>query len=291
MNKFNKVLAVAVLAAMSTACSKVPAGNVGVKAYLLGGNKGVDTEILTPGRYWIGINEELYLFPTFTQNYTWTKSPHEGRPVDESLSFQTVEGLSVNADLGISYSFNPEKISAIFQKYRKGVDEITDIYLRNMVRDALVTAGSTRPIETVYGKGKGDLIVEVEKIVRDQVGPLGINVEKIYWIGDLRLPANVVNALNAKIAATQMAQQRENEVAQAKAEADKQVAVARGEADSTLLKAKAQAEANELLERSLTPALVQYRAIEQWDGKLPSVNGGAMPFINVAGAQRSDAQK
>ena len=83
-----------------------------------------------------------------------------------------------------------------------------------------------------------------------------------------------------------MAQQRENEVSQAKAEADKQVAVARGEADSTLLKAKAQAEANELLERSLTPALVQYRAIEQWDGKLPSVNGGAMPFINVAGAQK-----
>ena len=54
-------------------CSKVPAGQVGIKFYLLGGEKGVDTEELGPGRYWIGVNEELYLFPTYTQNYTWMK--------------------------------------------------------------------------------------------------------------------------------------------------------------------------------------------------------------------------
>jgi hypothetical protein len=31
------------------ACSKVPAGNVGIKVYLLGGDKGVDHEELGPG--------------------------------------------------------------------------------------------------------------------------------------------------------------------------------------------------------------------------------------------------
>lgn len=51
-------------------CSKVPAGEVGVKVYLLGTDKGVDHEVLGPGRYWIGINQDLYLFPIFTQNYT-----------------------------------------------------------------------------------------------------------------------------------------------------------------------------------------------------------------------------
>ena len=110
--------------------NKVPAGYTGIKVYLLGSNKGVDTEVLGVGRYWIGINEELYLFPTFMQNYTWTR----GGLDDESISFQTADGMVANADIGISYSIDPNKVSEIFQTYRRGVNEITDTFLRNMVR-------------------------------------------------------------------------------------------------------------------------------------------------------------
>ena len=35
-------------------CAKVEAGYVGVRVNLLGGNKGVDSEVLGVGRYWIG---------------------------------------------------------------------------------------------------------------------------------------------------------------------------------------------------------------------------------------------
>ena len=255
-------------------CSKVPAGNVGVKVYLLGGAKGVDTQELTPGRYWIGVNEELYLFPTFTQNYTWTKNTHEGNAVDESISFQTVEGLSVNSDVGISYSVDPAKVSMLYQKYRKGIDEITDTYLRNMVRDALVTAASTKPIESVYGSGKAELIADVEKRVREQVDPVGIKLERLYWAGDFRLPQTVTDSINAKIKATQMAQQRQNEVAQAEAEAAKTVAQAKGEAESIRIRGEALRE---------NPRLVELTAIEKWDGRLPTVSGGNTPFINLSG--------
>jgi len=255
-------------------CSKVPAGNVGVKVYLLGGAKGVDTQELTPGRYWIGVNEELYLFPTFTQNYTWTKNTHEGNAADESISFQTVEGLSVNSDVGISYSVDPAKVSMLYQKYRKGIDEITDTYLRNMVRDALVTAASTKPIESVYGSGKAELIADVEKRVREQVDPVGIKLERLYWAGDFRLPETVTDSINAKIKATQMAQQRQNEVAQAEAEAAKTIAQAKGEAESIRIRGEALRE---------NPRLVELTAIERWDGKLPTVSGGNTPFINLSG--------
>lgn len=285
-----RILLLALLCALA-ACSKVPAGNVGVKVYLLGGSKGVDTEQLGPGRYWIGWNEELFLFPTFTQTHTWDAAP----PTDNSISFQTDQGLSVSADMGISYSVDAAKVAALFQKYRKGIDEITDTYLRNMVRDALVTAASTRDIETVYGAGKADLIAEVEKRVRDQVGPLGINVERLYWVGQLRLPPTVNAAISAKIQATQFAQQRENEVAAAKAEADKAVAEARGVAESNLLKARAAAEG--LLVRAEAeakaikikgdalrenPRLIELSAVEKWDGDLPQFMGnGAVPFVNI----------
>jgi len=266
---------------MITACSKVPAGNVGVKVYLLGQKKGVDTEELGTGRYWVGINQELYLFPTFTQNYVWTRNVDEGSENDESITFQTKEGLSVNADIGIAYHIDPNKVSMVFEKFRKGVDEITDINLRNYVRDAFNYAASTKEVESVYGSGKADLLTEVENIVKEQTEPFGIVIEKISVIGSFRLPQQVVDALNKKIEATQRAQQRENELREAEAEAKKKVAEADGDAKSMLTRAKAEAESNRILSQSLTSTLVEYKKIEKWNGTLPTYTGGVTPFISI----------
>ncbi|WP_114239597.1 SPFH domain-containing protein [Dyella sp. C9] len=264
-------------------CSKVPAGNVGVKFQMYGDDKGSLQE-LPPGRYWVGWGYEMYTFPTFTQTYTFTRSSMEGRPVDESISFQTSQGLTVNADVGITYHIEPSKVTLIFQKYRKGIDEITDVYLRNMIRDALVKEAASLDIESVYGKGKANLIEAVQRDVSDEVAPVGIAVEKIYWIGELRLPDNVVQSINAKIQATQMAEQRQNEVAQAKAEAEKVEAEAQGRAQAQLTIAEAEAKAISLKGEALrqNPNVVQMSAIEKWDGRLPTYTaGGAMPFINL----------
>ena len=61
------------------------------------------------------------------------------------------------------------------------------------------------------------------------------------------LPAQVVDAINNKISATQKAQMRENEVREAEAAAKKAIAAADGEAKSILLRAQAQAEANKVI--------------------------------------------
>jgi regulator of protease activity HflC (stomatin/prohibitin superfamily) len=284
ITRFAMVLFIICTTLLTTGClDRVPAGHVGVKVYLLGGQKGVDSEELGPGRYWIGMNEELYLFPTFTQNYTWTKEPIDGDATDESISFQTIEGLSVGSDVGISYQVDPSKVNTLFQKYRKGIDEITDTYLRNMVRDALVTAASTKPIESVYGAGKADLIADVEARVRKQTEPFGIKLERLYWAGDFRLPATVTASINAKIEATQKAQQRQNEVAQAKAEAEKLIEGARGDATATTLRAEAEAKAIKIRGDALSqnPKVVELEAINKWNGVLPVVTGDAIPMINL----------
>ena len=96
--KFKGLLLIVMVAFLSlaTSCSKVPAGNVGIKFYLLGGEKGIDYEVKTPGRYWIGINEELYLFPTRHQTKTWTTDKRETSPIDEDFEFQSKNGLKIN---------------------------------------------------------------------------------------------------------------------------------------------------------------------------------------------------
>ncbi|WP_253948967.1 SPFH domain-containing protein, partial [Pseudomonas aeruginosa] len=127
------------LLAVLAGCSKVPAGNVGVIVNLYGSEKGVETREVGTGRYWVGVNEELYLFPTFTQTETWGG--------EEAISFQTVEGMKVGGAVGITYSVSPDKVTTLFQKYRAGIEEITNKFLRNMVRDAFNDVASKLPVE------------------------------------------------------------------------------------------------------------------------------------------------
>ena len=265
-------MAFAVISMMSlTGCySRVEAGNVGVKINLLGSDKGVESEVLKPGRYWIGMNEELYIFPTSQQNYTWTASKEEGKAVDESFTFQTADGMTIGTDVGVSYQVNPDKVPALFQKYRKGLDDVTNIHLRNAVRDELNRQGALDSISTLIGAGKGRLFKAVQDTVSRRFDSIGIVGLKLYIIGNFRLPAAIEASINSKIAATQKAQQAENELATAEAEGKKTVALA-----------EAEARANTVRQQSITPQLLQLEAIKKWNGVLPQVAGGATPFINL----------
>lgn len=284
MKKINMLVGVLMLLTLGTGCSwrTVSAGNVGVKVYLLGGDKGVDAEVMPVGRYFLGINEELYLFPTFQQNYVWTKDVSEGSRTDESITFQTKEGMNVNVDVGISYTVNSDKVAELFQKYRRGVDEITDTVLRNSVRDALNKHGSGMSVEEAYSTRKTELFSRVQETVAKEFVSYGINVDKIYLINTMRLPSTVMTAINSKIEATQKAQQRENELREAEAQAKKDVAEAEGSAKSALVRAKAEAESNRILAASLTPSLVKYEEIKRWNGSYAKTVLGASSSVLVS---------
>ena len=52
-----------------------------------------------------------------------------------------------------------------------------------------------------------------------------------------------------------------------------------------MLRAEAQAKANRLLAESITPTLVQWQSLEKWNGIMPQVTGGALPFISLPQAK------
>ncbi len=281
-NWLSFMLLLAVVVTFSSCRDKVPQGYVGVKVYLLGTNKGVDNEVLGVGKYWIGINEELFLFPTYQINYTYTKDVTEGSPSNEEFSFQTKEGMECSVDLGVAMHFEKESITKMFQTYRKGEDDIRGIVVRNTMRDALNKICGSMPVEYVYGEGKGRLIDSLQTTVTNTLKKTGIAIDKVYLIGSIRIPQSVKDALDSKVKMTQEAQAAENEVAKEKAKADIAIAKANGEAQSILLVAQAQAKANQLLAASISPTLVNYKAVEVWDGKLPQVSGSNTPFINLS---------
>ena len=59
------------------------------------------------------------------------------------------------------------------------------------------------------------------------------------------------------------------------AEAEAIAARGQAEAEAIAAKAEAQADANKLLTQSLSELIVEYEKIQKWDGKLPTVTGGA----------------
>jgi hypothetical protein len=63
-------------------------------------------------------------------------------------------------------------------------------------------------------------------------------------------------------------------VAQAHGGAEAARQRAEGEADAVLIRARADAKSNEIIRLSATGTVLQYRAIERWDGKLPMMNSG-----------------
>jgi regulator of protease activity HflC (stomatin/prohibitin superfamily) len=260
---------------LTAACSKVPQGYVGVKVHTMGGERGVDNEVIGVGYYWLPPNVELYTFPTFQQNYVWSSSPHEGAPHNEEISFNDIDGTKIDADIGIAYQVIPDKVAHLFTTYRLGIEEITHGQMRNIVRSKFGDVAGTMKVGDIIGPKKEGLLKEVTARVNSEMEPVGIHVISLYATTAFRPPQGVTDALNSKIQATQKALQIENEVAQSRAEAEKAIAIARGEA-----------EANRLKTQSLSPALLQYLALSKWNGELPQVTGsGGMPFINLKNAE------
>lgn len=248
-------------------------GYVGVVIDMLGDNKGAQAKELHVGMHWIAPWKSVYQFPIFEQNETW-----EGDK--EGFNFQTSEGMAVSADVGITYHLRPDAIPTIFQRYRRGMYEITNVFIRNFIRDSINKSAAKTKIEDLYS-GKESFFEDVESHVREDLEPLGIELSRIYLIGRFHFPQNVIVALNAKIEANQRAQQRENELREAEAEAKKQVAKAEGQAKCSILKAESEAQANLVLSKSVTQQLIQWQAIQKWDGHLPQVTSGAVPFIEI----------
>lgn len=267
-------LSIIALTLSLTSCDRVPAGYRGVVVNLYGSDKGVADLSVGVGRYYLGWNKELYLFPTFLQNYSWKD--------DQAITMQTSEGLSIKTDAGITYNIEPENVVKVFQKYRLGIDEITNTFLHNMVRDAMNEIASTMTVEQIYGAQKEHFIQLVNEKVKKEAAETGIEIDKIYLVGSFDLPESVVNSINSKIQASQNAMKVENEVATARAEAQKTIVEAQARGQQILINAESQAKANKILAESLTPEFVSYQAILKWNGQLPKFSGsGAVPFVNL----------
>jgi len=257
-------------------------GHVGIRVSLYGSHSGVqDITVRTGAVIYNRFTENIYEFPTFMQNAVWTKTADEGSPTDESITFNSSEGAVVNTDMALSYQIDPTKVPEIFVNLRQDAEYITHTYMRGKARDAINRLASSMKVTEIFGSGKQKLLLDAKKELERELSPLGFKIDMIAFIGEMRVDPKVLESINLTISASQKAIEAQNKVVQSKAEADQKIEEARGEAESLTLVAEAKAAANKILTESLTPQLLQYEALQRWDGILPKVTGEAIPFIQI----------
>jgi regulator of protease activity HflC (stomatin/prohibitin superfamily) len=271
---------------------RVDAGHVGIRVKLAGSERGVqDMPVVTGWVFFNPLTEQIVLFPTSVQNVVWTQSTHEGKPFDESITFSSNEGVNISADVGLSFHIEPSLAPRLYNRFRLNDPiALADGYIRNTVREAFNDVASHLPVQDIYGGGKSKMLQDATERCRDVLGKDGIVIDQLTINGALRLPQNVVDAINRAMEATQNAIQSRNRVAQVEAEAQQAITQAHGQAeaarqkaggdaDALLIRARAEAQANEIIRLSMTAAVLQYRAIEHWDGKLPMYSSGPLPLL------------
>jgi regulator of protease activity HflC (stomatin/prohibitin superfamily) len=259
---------------------RIDAGHVGVKVNLYGDDKGVQSVTLVTGAVWYNpITTVVYEVPTFIQNAVYTLAETKGSPINEEFRVTTKDGLAVGFDVSINYYTPDSVVSRIFTKYRKPFDELQKTVMRNYLRDAFNSTAANYSASELY-EFRGRFTDESVAKIREILGRDGFIVEQVVLLNELRLPDMVVKNIQSKVAAVQIAQQKQQELAQAQADAEKRIADARGIADSQIITARAEAEANRMRQATLTNLLIQQMWIEKWDGKLPTTAFGEnMPVV------------
>lgn len=187
---------------------------------------------------------------------------------------------TVQTTLAINYRVDPAKSYSI---YKNIGDDYANVLVTPAVNEVLKATTSQYTAEesvtnrTLISSG----LVE------------GLN-QKLNGIGLYVTDVNIVNfefseAYITAIEEKQVAQQKllkaetEKLTAITNAEAEAEAVKIRAEADAEARKitAQAEAEANLIISKSLTKDLIDYHTVDRWDGKLPTVTGGAGTFIDV----------
>lgn len=276
-------LFIAIVIALTTACTTIEPGYVGIKVNQYGTQKGVDDYPVFTGRqFYNPFTQDVYKWPTFTQRVAWDAGGEDGR--DESITVRSKEGTSVNLDIAVAYRIQPEKVPFIFVTFRQDIEALSQGYLRDRVRDTVNNHASKVDVMHLIGPGMSQMTDDVLKELNDTLGKQGFIIDTISVVGKPRVSQNVENSINQVIEATQQANRAEQEVRRVQAEAQQRVAQADGIAEAILMEAKAQAEANKIIADSLNQygdKVLQSKALDKWNGVLPQVQGGATPFINI----------
>ena len=217
-------------------------------------------QILDPGIHFrIPIMQRVSAIDVKTQKLEITKSEAY------SKDLQLVDIHSV-----LNYYVDPKAVGDIYQQY--GLDYQSKILAPNLEAAVKQTVAKYTAEELLNKRS------EVQSNIQDafkSLVPTSFIITGYALVNEGFSPA-YENAIEAKQVAQQQAEKATNDLKRVQIEAEQRVTQAKAEAEAIKIQAQA-------ITQQGGDNYVQLKAIEKWDGKLPSqmIPGGTLPFLNL----------
>jgi len=204
----------------------VPPGSVGVQILF---GKVLTTSTLSEGLNVVNPFVDLEIMTIRTQAYTMSIALEEGqRYGDDAITSLTKDGLEVAMDLTVWYHLMPSEAANVFQKIgRDYVAKIVRPASRTAIRNTTVKYNAVE----IYSEKREEVQTEISKSLEIDFEQRGIVLEKVL-LRNIKLPAKVKNAIEAKLEAEQDAQKMEFVLLKESKEAERKKIEASGIAEA-----------------------------------------------------------
>ena len=261
---------IAVLLVLST-FGTIKAGEVGVRT-TLGAVQGVQE----PGLYFkLPFVQHVNKINVQTQTVNYDKNGNEGDSRDSSeLAGASKDLQDVKIGVVVNYHVDASKAAEIFSQY-KSTDNFELNVVEPVIRETVKSTSAQYTAEELVTK-RAEYSDKVNVLLTTKLQEKHAVLEK-FSVTNFEFSPAFTQSIESKVTAVQNAEAAKNKLVQVQFEAQQQIEKAKAEAETIRIQAQA-------ITQQGGKDYVQLKALEKWDGKLPSsmIPGGTVPFLDLS---------
>lgn len=187
----------------------------------------------------------------------------------KQASAGTKDLQQIHTDIVLNYRIDGSKAAHIYKEF--GFD-LQDRVILPALSESLKAVTAHYTSEELVTK-RDMVSAQVKDEVAGKLSKYGVSVGDISLV-NFGFSAEYQKAIEAKVIATQSKLKAEQDLQRIEVEAKQEIAKAEGRAKAIQIETQA-------INSQGGASYVQLKAIEKWDGNLPSTMAGVVPFINV----------
>lgn len=191
------------------------------------------------------------------------------KKLQESATTYTKDVQKVVVEYAVNFNLNPAAVGMVYTSTGGDFEEvILAPSVTGIIKD---TVGNWDAVE--LNGNREQAAQEILRRLQPALANKGLTISDFQIMG-LKFEQQFEEAVERKVTAIQRAEEAKNKTEQIRQESEQKVIAAKAEAEAMKIKTVALAQ---------SPVLVDYEAVQRWDGKLPTtmVPGSTLPFLNL----------
>ncbi len=181
----------------------------------------------------------------------------------EEVAAFSSETQDVFLTVTVNYQISPNAVQGLYRNVGPNwFDRLIEARVVNFVKEETVKYASVD-----VAPRREQIRQAVRERLTNELRPFSISIAD-FLIENIQFREEFKQAIEQKQIATQDALREQERVKQKQFEAQQQVETAKGEADSNRIRGEGQAAANAAISASLTPAVIQFQALQKLSDKI-----------------------